>query len=143
MYFFISKDLIAAAGRAKIEELKQTALTNIQKNRDAALKQLDIHYASADKAKTSFGYIGISFLAFIFGSVFANDFLKLCVYYFSRLRVWWRQRRLNNNNNNIREQNQRENEHVQIELERSHADDLEKRLERVYIRLVQANASQR
>jgi hypothetical protein len=37
------KDLIAAAGRARIEEQKQTALTNIQKNKEAHLKKLTSH----------------------------------------------------------------------------------------------------
>ena len=34
--------MIAVAGRARIEEQKQTALTNIQTNKNAALKQLNI-----------------------------------------------------------------------------------------------------
>ncbi len=130
--------------RARIEEQKQEALTNIQKNKDAALKQLDIQYASADKAKQSFGYIGITFLATIFGSVFANDLIKIIGHYFTRLRDWWRQRR--NNNNNQREQRERdeaEQEQVQIELDQEYADDLEERLNRVYLRLVQVNANNR
>jgi hypothetical protein len=92
-------------------------LANIEKNRDAALKQLDIQYASADKAKQSFGFIGITFLAVLFGSVFANDFFKLCLYYFRHLRDLWRRW-----------------------WQRRNADDLEESLEKVYFKLVKANA---
>ncbi len=91
---------------------------------------------------SQFGYIGISCLVALFGTIFGNDLFKLCAYNFNRSRVWCRQR-LNNNNNSIKEENQRENEQVQIELERTHAEELEKRLERVDIRLLQENASQR
>ena len=50
--FIVLEDSIASVGRARIEEQKQTALINIQKNKKAALKQLYIEYVSADKAKT-------------------------------------------------------------------------------------------
>ena len=128
--------------RARIEEQKQTALANIKKNKDAALKQLDIQYAAADKAKMTFGYIGIVFLTVLFGSVFGNDLIKLLAHYFNRLREWWRQRR-NMNDQREMEREEVEQEQVQLELEREYADNLEERLERVYLRLVQANANNR
>jgi hypothetical protein len=120
-------------------------LTNIKKNKDAALKQLDIQYATADKAKTSFGYIGVTFLACLFGSVFANDFLKLFLHYFNRLRDWWRQRRnINQNNADQREQVEEEEENqVQLEIDRDYADDLEQKLEAFYFKLVETNANNR
>ena len=118
-------------------------MTNIQKNKDAALKQLDIEYANWDKAKKSFGYIGITFLAVLFGSVFGNDLIKLFTHYFNRLREWWRQRRNNNNQRGQREREEVEQEQVQIELEQEYSNDLEEKLERFYMRLVQANANNR
>ena len=128
--------------RARIEEQKQEALTNIQKNKDASLKQLDIEYANWDKAKQSFGYIGIAFLTVLFGSVFGNDLIKLFAHYFNRLRDWWRQRR-NMNDQREMERDEVEQEQVQLELEQEYADNLEQRLEQVYLRLVQANANNR
>jgi hypothetical protein len=128
--------------RARIEEQKQEALTNIQKNKDAALKQLDIEYANWDKAKQSFGYIGIAFLTVLFASVFGNDLIKLFAHYFNRLRDWWRQRR-NMNDQREMERDEVEQEQVQLDLEQEYADNLEQRLEQVYLRLVQANANNR
>jgi hypothetical protein len=112
-------------------------LANIQKNREAALKQLDTQYASADKAKTSFGYIGITFLSVLFGSIFGNDFIKLCIYYYRE----WRQRRRNiyNNNNNQRDREEVGNQ-IRIEMDRINLDDLEARLAMAYIKLKKANA---
>ncbi len=116
-------------------------MTNIQKNRDAALKQLDIQYASADKAKKSFGFIGITFLACLFGSIFANDFIKLCLYYFRHLRDlwrrWWQRRKEAKENRDKLEENKNE---IVLELEQTYADDLEESIEKVYFKLVKANA---
>ncbi len=58
------------------------------------------------------------------------------MHYFTRMRGWWRHRRNNNNN-------QREQEQVQIGLDQEYADDLEERLNRVYLRLIQVNANNR
>jgi hypothetical protein len=134
-------DSIAAAGRARIEEQKQTALANIEKNRVAALKQLDIQFASADKAKQSFGYIGITFLGVLFGSIFGNDFIKLCIYYFRHLRDLWRRfwQRRKEAKENTEKLEATKNEIV-LELEQTYADDLEESLEKVYFKLVKVNA---
>ncbi len=110
-------------------------------NKEAALKQLDIQYASADKAKQSFGYIGITFLGILFGSIFANDFIKLCLYYFRHLRVWWRrwwQRKKEPKES--REKSEENKDNVVLELGHTYADGLEESLEKVYIKLVKANA---
>jgi hypothetical protein len=133
---------LKAVSLAKIEQQKQIQLENIQKNKEAALERLDKEYETWDKAKRSFGYIGISFLVFIFSSIFGNDFIKLCIYLCNGLREWWRRRR------NIQHQNENENlrrreaeeRRVQIELERVNADLLEKKLEKVYFKLVEVNA---
>jgi hypothetical protein len=132
------KDLLAAAGRARIEEQKQTALTNIQKNRDAALKQLDIQYASADKAKQSFGFIGIAFLTALFGSVFLNDFIKLLIYCCSELKAYWRRKEVENKSK--LEKNTSDTSDVRIEMDNLNDanQELEEALEKVYIRLLRA-----
>ena len=132
---------MAAAGRARIEQQKQTALANIEKNKEAALTALNIQYANADKAKTSFGYIGITFLVVLFGSIFMNDLIKLCIYYFNGLKEWWRgnendQEQLNNRNNQIVQE-------VQIEMDRVYGEDLEEKLERVYIKLLEVNVNRK
>ena len=132
---------MAAAGRARIEQQKQIALANIEKNREAALNALNIQYANADKAKTSFGYIGITFLIVLFGSIFMNDLIKLCIYYWNGLREWWRgnendQEQLNNRNNQIVQE-------VQIEMDRVYGEDLEEKLERVYIKLLEVNVNRK
>ncbi len=131
---------MAAAGRARIEEQKQTALTNIQKNRDAALKQLDIQYASADKAKQSFGYIGITFLAALFGSIFLNDLIKLCVYYFNCFRDWWRHESAIKKKSQENKKIESEVPELRIEMEQDYLDHLDASLEQVYFKLVKVNA---
>ncbi len=128
-------------GRARIEQQKQTALTNIQKNKDAALKQLDIQYASADKAKKSFGFIGITFLACLFGSIFLNDFIKLCIYYFRHLKNWWQRKQ---EMKEERESKDKQNiDEVILELDQISTEKLEESLEKVYFKLVKANANNR
>ena len=137
---FKKKDLIAAAGRARLEEQKKTALTNIQKNRDAALKQLDIQYASADKAKKSFGYIGIIFLTVLFGSIFLNDLIKLCIYYFNCLRDWWRHESSNKKKSQENKKIESEVPELRIEMQQDYLDHLDASLEQVYFKLVKVNA---
>ena len=88
---------------------------------------------------------GVTFLACLFGSVFANDILKLFLHYFNRLRDWWRQRRnINQNNADQREQDDEEEENqVQLEIDRDYADDLEQKLDAFYFKLVKTNANNR
>ena len=111
-------------------------MINIQTNKTAKLKELDIDYVNWDKAKTSFGYIGITFLSVLFGSIFGNDFIKLCIYYYREL---IQRTRNTNSNNNIDQLDQIE-EH-RIQADQMYADELEERLECVYFRLMMANAN--
>ena len=66
----------------------------------------------------------------------------MCIYYFNRLRIWWRRRRTQKQNNieNERARGEQEQERIRIEMERTQIDELEKRLERVYFKLVEVNA---
>ena len=118
-------------------------MANIQRKRDAALKQLDIQYASADKAKQSFGYIGITFLSCLFGSIFGNDLIKLCLYYFSHLRDLWRRwwQRRKEMKEDRKSQDKANKDEIVLEMEQTYAEDLEDSLEKVYFKLVKANAS--
>ncbi len=138
-FFCIIQDLIAAVGRARIEEQKQSALANIQKNKNATLKKLDIQYVNWDKAKKSIGYVGITFLACLFGSIFANDFIKVCIYYIKYMRGrwvrWWHRK-----NEEKRELTEENKDEIILEMEQAYSDDLEESLEKVYIKLLEANA---
>jgi hypothetical protein len=118
-------------------------LTNIQKNKDAVLKQLDIQYGNWDKAKTSFGYVGITFLTVLCGSVFANDLIKLFIHYYNHLRDWyrrWYQRKRHAEKYSEKLEGETEKEII-LEMDQSYADDLGDALEKVYFKLVRNNAN--
>jgi hypothetical protein len=110
-------------------------LTNIQKNREAALKQLDIQYVNWDKAKTSFGYIGITFLAVLFGSIFLNDLIKVCIHFYNHLRDRWRHE---SECKNKSQENKKDE--FRIEMQQDYLDNLDASLEQVYFKLVKVNA---
>jgi hypothetical protein len=116
-------------------------LTNIQKNKEARLKELNIDYKSWDQAKTSFGYIGITFLGCLFGSIFLNDFIKVCIYYFSKLRYFWRDWRQNRNELEEVNAENKENDEVILELDQVYADSLDESLEKFYIKLLKSKVN--
>ncbi len=97
---------------------------------------MDIEYASADKAKQSFGYIGITFLAVLFGSIFGNDLIKLCIHYFNHLKNWWQRKQ------EIKEERQSQDkqnkDEIVLELGQMYTDELEDSLEKVYFKLLKA-----
>ena len=64
-------------GRAQIETHRLEQLANIEANRKAALAKLDIKYATADKVKTTFGYIGILILSSLWTLIILNDLVKV------------------------------------------------------------------
>ena len=105
------------------------------------MKKLDVYYKSWDQARTSFGYIGITFLTVLFGGVFVNDFVKVCIYYFGHLRDLWRRFR------NRKSESEKEEEYddkaykerdVILEIDQEFADELEESLEKVYIKLLKS-----
>ena len=103
---------------------------------------MDIQYANWDKAKTSFGYTGITCLAFLFGSIFANDITKVFIHYFRHLRNlwrrWWqRKKEAKENSEKLEAANKDE---IVLEMEQAYADDLDESMEKVYFKLVKANA---
>ena len=122
---------MATKGRARIELQKKVELTNIEQQRQENLKRLNMEYATADKAKTSFGYIGITFLVLLFGSIFLNDLLKLCIYYFDGLKEWWREKK--DKEEEKRKQDEVKSDEIRLDIiDSNYVDDLEKGLEKVY-----------
>jgi hypothetical protein len=97
---------------------------------------LDIQYASADKAKKSFGYIGITFLAAIFGSIFGNDFIKLCIHFYNHLRDWWQRKQ--EIKEDRKSQDKQIKDEIVLELGQMYTDELEDSLEKVYFKLLKA-----
>ena len=122
---------MATVERALIKEQQKAALDKIQKNKEAALNKLNIQFATADKAKQSLSYIGITFLAVLYGSIFLNDFIKLLVYIYNELNDSWCEK----SGDKVKK-----NEHVIIQIDEEGEEKLEDNLEKVYFKLVKANA---
>ena len=103
---------------------------------------MSIKYASADKAKTSLGYIAIISISLLFGSIFLNDFFKLCIHILSKVRRYFRQRRLERQQakNSERERNNRQ---VEIEMNQVYAEELEDKLEKFHLALIRAQIKNR
>ena len=113
-----------------------------KKKRQTTLKRLTLEYARADKAKTSFGYIGITFLILLFGSIFLNDLIKVCIYYCDGLRVYRKKKKVKKEVE--RKQDQATCDEVRLDImDRYYADVLDEDLERVYFQLVKANTRNR
>ncbi len=121
-----------------IKEQQQAALIKIQKNKEAALKQLNIQYESADKAKKSFGIIGITFLTCLFGGVFLNDLFKLIVYYSLELQTYLRRKAIENKLKQENNANDVTTNDIRIDIDHDANQELEDSLERVYFRLLTA-----
>jgi hypothetical protein len=128
-------------GRAKIENSRLEQIAKIEENRKAALASLNIKYTSADKVKTSFGYIGITFLSSLWGFIILNDLAKLLNECYKETKDLLKERREKRNNKH------KENEIVQvkIELEQDENDalDLEEKLDKIHLQLIKACAARR
>ena len=127
---------MATAGRALIQQQQQAALDKIQKNKEAALKQLDIKYASADKARQSFGYIGIISLSLLFGVIILNDLFKLCKYIHNEINEYWYEENIENEEEFENDENGKFNDDIVLDMDQ----ELEEKLENVYFSLVKAHA---
>jgi len=116
-------------------------ITKIEENRKAALANLNIKYSLADKVKTSFGYIGITFLSVSWSLFILNDLAKLFNECYKETRDLLKERR-ENRKNKLREN---EIEQVKIELEQDESDalDLEEKLDKIHLQLVKACAARR
>ena len=129
-------DTIAIQGRAAIEKSRLTQLAQIETNKQTALKQLSVKYASADKAKKSFGYIGIISLCSLWGVIILNDLVKLVRLLYFILKDYSKEdskrRRVNMN---------QQNDQIKIELDKIYSEQLEDNLEKFYIKLIKAKAN--
>jgi hypothetical protein len=121
-------------GRARIEQQKQIELAKIEAQRLENLKKLNIEYETKDKVAKSIGYIGIAFLTVLFGSIFGNDLIKLCIFYLNQLKEWCMMKK---------EMKKQEKEQTSLEINYVDNKHLEARLEKVYIKLLKANAINR
>jgi cell division protein ZapA (FtsZ GTPase activity inhibitor) len=111
-------------------------ITKIEENRKAALASLNIKYASADKVKTSFGFIGFTFLGALWGLIILNDLAKLLNECYKETKDLLEERR---------EKMERKQDQVKITLEKdeTNSQNLEEKLEKIHMRLVRACASRR
>jgi hypothetical protein len=91
--------------------------------------------------KTSFGYIGITFLSVSWSLFILNDLAKLFNECFKETRDLLKERR-EKRKNKLREN---EIEQVKIELEQDESDalDLEEKLDKIHLQLVKACAARR
>jgi hypothetical protein len=117
-------------------------LAKIEAKRQEALNQLNIKYASADKVKTSFSYIGITFWCVIWSCIILNDLVKLLIVCYDETKdlLKERQKRIENEKN--------EKAHIKqtaIELEEDEFfhQDLEEKLEKIHLKLIEACAARR
>jgi hypothetical protein len=119
--------------------MQQQQLANIETKRKEALAQLNIKYESADKAKTSFGYIGIIFLSSIWGLIVLNDLMKLFHLCYEETKSLIKEKQ--QENMKIKE------EQVKIQLieddNHEYSNDLEEKLDKIHLQLVKACAKRR
>ena len=127
-------------GRASIAKSQQEQLANIETKRRAALAQLNIKYATADKVKTSFGYIGIISLSCLYGVIILNDLAKLIEIVYEYVMTNLENRKEISENKNLKDKD--ETDHITIELEKQseYSRDLEEKLEKFHLQLVKALA---
>ena len=138
---FIFKKSLAAAGRARILYQKEIELAKIEKRRIEALEKLNIKYEHWDKVAKSFGYIGLTSIVLLFGSIFGNDLIKLISFYFNEFKKYLKKRKetkeeVKEETKKKEEEEEEQNVRIQMEL----SEKLEQDLEKVYFKLVKVNA---
>ncbi len=134
------KDQITVQGRAKIEKKKQAELFVINIKKNETMAKLNVQYQTADKAKKTFGYIGIISLTLLISVILLNDLAKLCNFIYI---LWDEKRRESQREKSERdkEENDEEDNELQIEVDRMYSKDLEMKLEQVHLKLVKAVAA--
>jgi len=132
----------AIVGRASIAKSQQEQLANIEAKRKEALAQLNIKYETADKVKTSFGYIGILCLSTLWSLIIGNDLMKLFHLCYEETKSLIKEKQ-QENKRIIRE----EQEQVKIQLEEEeneeYSNDLEEKLDKIHLQLLKACAMRR
>jgi hypothetical protein len=141
--FFLSKkkDQVAFIGRAKIEMSRLKQIAKIEENRKVALANLNIKYSLADKVKTSFGYIGITFLSVSWGLIILNDLAKLLKECYRETKDLLEERR--GKMKDGRKENEIEQVKIELEQEEKYAQDLDEKLEKIHLQLIKAIAAKR
>ena len=114
-------------------------MASIETKRQQALKELDIKYSTADKAKKSFGYIGIISLSILYGIILLNDLIKLFGAINDYLRNFFEEddemNELANEDDELSKQDE-----AKIEMEQIYLEDLNEKLERFHQKLIRAKA---
>ena len=131
-------------GRASIKAQALIQLSNIETKRVTQLRLLNEKYSASDKAKTSMGYVAWIMLSLLYGAMFLNDGFKLLSHMLTKFLFNEKQNHTNNdyfmNENNLNYEKQKEEnaqKHVSIQMEqRIYSEHLERRLERVHLKLV-------
>ncbi len=117
-------------------------LTKIEARRQEALNQLNIKYAYADKVKTSFSYIGVTFWSVIWGCIILNDLVKLLKVCFDETKDLLKERReINENKKN--ENGDIKQTAIHLEEDEMYNQDLEEKLEKVHLKLIEACTARR
>ena len=107
------------------------------------MAKLNLQYQTADKAKKTFGYIGIISLTLLVSVILLNDLAKLC----NSIYILWKENRRESQsekNRRDKEENRKEDEEdkeLQIQVDRMYSEDLEIKLEKVHLKLVKAVAA--
>jgi hypothetical protein len=108
-------------------------IAKIEEKRKAALASLNIKYASADKVKNSFGFIGITFLSSLWGLIILNDLIKLLNLAYEEIDDFLKEKRAS------KEINRAKTERITMEREDKTLNlDLEEKLDQVHLKLVKA-----
>ena len=130
-------------GRASIAKSQQEQLANIETKRQAALTQLNIKYATADKVKTSFGYIGIISLSCLYGIIILNDLAKLIEIFYEDIKIILRNRKEISEHKKLKDKDETDQITIELEKQSEYSKDLEEKLEKFHLQLVKAVAKSR
>jgi len=140
-FSYLKKDQLAIFGRAQIEKSRLEQIAKIEKNRKASLASLNVKYSSADKVKTSFGYIGITFLSVSWGLIILNDLAKLLKECYRETKDLLEVRR--GKMKDGRKETEIEQVKIELEQEGKYAQDLDEKLEKIHLQLIKAIAARR
>ena len=113
-------------------------MASIETKRQQALKELDIKYSTADKAKKCFGYIGIISLSILYGVIVLNDLIKLFGAINDYLRNFFEE---DDEMNELANENElSKQDEAKIEMEQIYLENLNEKLERFHQELIRAKA---
>jgi hypothetical protein len=118
-----------------LEQSRLDQLDKIETNRKESLEKLNIKYATADKVKTSFGYIGIIFLSVLWGAIILNDLAKLFNLCYEETKELLEERRTKRE---IKRRKELEQDKIDLEENQMDFQDLEEKLKKIHLQLVKA-----